>query len=116
MVRRAFVPFVVAFALLLAVALTLALTGPRMAAVGRALGKERGPLSPAFQTLANHPVLWIPIQTRVAIALGIVMLKIVKPELDGSLLTIAVAIILGIVSALPLPSRQRAQTDTLTVK
>jgi hypothetical protein len=43
----------------------------------------------------------------VAITLGIVFLKIVKPDLDGSLLTIGVAIVLGIASALPMPRSER---------
>lgn len=96
-------------ALVLGVVLTLALTGPRMAAVGRALSKEHGPVSQTFQALTNHPILWISIQTRVAIALGIVLLKIIKPDLGGSLVTIAIAIVLGLVSALPMPRRQQAQ-------
>ena len=66
-------------------------------------------MSNTFHSLANHPVLWISIQTRVAIALGIVFLKTAKPDLGGSLLTIGVAIILGLASALPMPRRERAQ-------
>jgi hypothetical protein len=95
--------------LLLVIALSLALTGPRMAAVGRALTTEKGALSNTFHSLANHPLLWISIQTRVAIALGIVFLKIAKPDLGGSLLTIGVAIVLGLVSSLSMPRRERAQ-------
>ncbi len=88
------------------IALSVALTGPRMAAIGRALATEKGPLSPSLQQLANHPLLWISIQTRVAIALGIVFLMTVKPALGGSLLTIGVAIVLGL--ALSLPMKRRA--------
>ena len=95
--------------LVLVIALSLALTGPRMTAVGRALATEKGALSKTFHSLANHPLLWISIQTRVAIALGIVFLKTAKPDLGGSLLTIGVAIILGLATALPLPRRERAQ-------
>ncbi len=65
-------------ALVLAVVLTMALTGPRMAAIGLALTREKGPVSHTHQNLANHPLLWISIQTRVAIALGIVFLMTVK--------------------------------------
>ena len=96
-------------ALILGVVLMLALTGPRMAAIGRALTTERGPVSHTFQNLANNPILWISIQTRVAIALGIVFLKTAKPDLGGSLLIIGVAIVLGLASALPVPRRERAQ-------
>lgn len=95
--------------LALVIALSLALTGPRMAIIGQALVKEKRPVSQTFNNLANHPFLWISIQTRVAIALGIVFLKTAKPDLAGSLITIGVAIILGLASALSIPRRERAQ-------
>jgi hypothetical protein len=95
-------------ALVLVIVLSVALSGPRMAAIGQALATEKGPLSQTFHSIANHPLLWISIQTRVAIALGIVFLKTAKPDLSGSLLTIGVAIVLGIASALPVPRHERA--------
>ena len=91
---------VVLGALVLIIVLSVALTKPRMLAIGQALAMEKGPLSQTFHNLVNHPILWISIQTRVAIALGIVFLKIAQPALVGSLLTIGLAIVLGIVSAL----------------
>jgi hypothetical protein len=97
-------------ALILVIVLTMALTGPRMAAVGQGLAKEKGQLSQNFHSLANNPLLWISIQTRVAIALGIILLKTTKPDFGGSLLILGVAIVLGLASALPLPRRERAQT------
>ena len=96
-------------ALALVIVLSVALTGPRMAAIGRALATEKGQVSKTYHSLASHPLLWISIQTRVAIALGIVFLKTAKPDLGGSLLTIGVAIALGLASALPMPRRERAQ-------
>lgn len=101
--------FVSLGALVLVIVLSLALTGPRMAVIGQALATEKGAVSKTFHSLANHPLLWISIQTRVAIALGIVFLKTAKPDLGGSLLTIGVAIVLGLASALPVPRRERAQ-------
>jgi hypothetical protein len=95
--------------LVLVIALAQAVTAPRMAAVGQALVAEKGPFSKTFRSLANHPLLSISIQIRVAITLGIVFLKIAKPDLGGSLLTIGVAIVLGIASALPMPHRKPAQ-------
>jgi hypothetical protein len=59
----------------------------------------------------DHPLLWIASQTRVVITLGIVFLMSVKPDLIGSLLTIDVATVLGLVSALPIPGRERAQQE-----
>ena len=98
--------------LVLLIALSLALTGPRMAAVGRALAKETGQVSQTFQSLAHQPLLWISIQTRVAITLGIVVLKTARPEIGGSLLILGVAIVLGLALSLPLPRRERAQEVT----
>jgi len=60
----------------------------------------------------NDPLLWISIQTRMAIVFGIVFLKITKPDVVGSLLTIGIAIIVGIVSALPVTRVGRTQERT----
>ena len=96
-------------ALVLVIVLAQVVTAPRMMAIGQALATEKGPLSTTFHSLANHPLLSISIQTRAAIALGIVFLKIAKPDWGGSLITIGVAIVLGVVSALPMPRRERVQ-------
>ncbi len=95
--------------LVLVILLSVALSRPRMAAIGRALATETGRLSPTFYGLANQPLLWISIQTRAAIILGIVFLKVAKPDLGGSLLALGVAIVLGIASALPMTVRGRVQ-------
>ncbi len=100
---------VVLGSLVLEIVLFVVLTGPRMAAIGQTLAAEKRPVSQTFHSLANHPLLWISVQTRVAIVLGIVFLKIAKPGLGGSLLTIGVAIVLGLASALPVLRRERAQ-------
>jgi hypothetical protein len=88
--------------LILVIVLAQALTAPRMAAIGRVLATEKGSVPQTFHKLVNDPILWISIQTRVALILGIIFLKIAKPGLGGSLLTISVAIILGIASVLPM--------------
>jgi hypothetical protein len=95
--------------LVLVIVLGMALTGPRMTDIVRALGNEKGPVSPNLHALANHPFLWISVQTRVAIALGMVFLMTVKPGWGGSLLTIAIAVILGLASALSILRRVRVQ-------
>ena len=95
-------------ALVLVIVLTRALTAPRMAVIGQTLAMEKGPVSQTFQKLLNDPILWISIQTRVAIVLGIIFLKIAKPDLVGSLFTIGIAIVLGIASVLP--TRRPVQT------
>jgi hypothetical protein len=91
--------------LVLVIALSAALTRPRMAAMGRALAAPKWLDRANWQRLANHPLLWASIQTRVAIALAIIFLKIAKPDLGGSLAVMGVAIVLGLASALPLPRR-----------
>lgn len=99
--------------LIAVIVLSLALSGSRMAAIGRALATEQGAVSQTFHRLANHPLLWISIQTRVAITLGIVLLKTARPDLSVSLLIIGVAIVLGLVSALPMPRRERGTRETV---
>ncbi len=96
-------------ALVLVIALSLVLTGPRMFPIGRALATAS--TVQTIHALASHPLLWISIQTRIAVALGIVILKVAKPDWAGSLLAIGVAIILGIVSALPASRYEQAPAD-----
>lgn len=95
--------------LFLMIVLVMALTGPRMAAIGRTLAAEKRPVSQTTRILASHPLLWISIQTRVTIALGIVFIMMVKPDFVGSLVIIVVAILLGLTSTLPVPLQDRAQ-------
>jgi hypothetical protein len=93
----------------LMIAFAIALTRPRMAAIGQALATEKRPVSQTLHSLASHPLLWISIQTRVALLLGILLLMIAKPEWGGTLITTGVAIVLGIASALPVFRRERTQ-------
>ncbi len=94
-------------ALVVVIALAQVLTAPRMAAIGRTLATA--PTAPSFHSLASHPLLWVSIQTRIAIVLGIVLLKTAKPDWGGSIAIIGVAIALGIVSALAMQRRVGAQ-------
>lgn len=94
-------------ALVLVIALSLVLTGPRMAAIGQAL--RTASTAQTFHQLASHPLLWLSIQTRIAIVLGIVFLKTTRPDWSGSLFIIAVAIVLGIASTLSASRREGAQ-------
>jgi hypothetical protein len=99
----------IALAATILLAVIGALTGSRMAAIGRAVPTESGSLSPAFRQRLHDPFLLVSTQTRVAIALGIVFLMTVKPGLGGTLLTIGVAIILGLASTWPMWSRGRTK-------
>jgi hypothetical protein len=96
-------------ALGLLIGLSATLTRPRMRAFGQALATGHGPTSTAFQTLVNHPLLWVSIQARAAVTLGIILLKIAKPDLGRSLLIVCVALVLGIASAMPMLPREQAQ-------
>ena len=98
--------------LALVIILALVLTGPRMKAMGQALMMGKGALTKAFYSAANNSLLWVSIQTRVALALGIVFLKITKPDLAGSLITIGAAIVLGVASVVPLPRGEQAPAGT----
>ena len=93
----------------LLIVLAAALTGPRMAAIGRTFTAQKTTPSDAFRRLANHPILGLSIRVRTAVALGIVFLKVVQPDLVPSLLTIGVAILLGLASALPIARVIRAR-------
>ncbi len=96
-------------AIVLMILLGMVLTRQRMAAIGKTVSTERGSISSALSQLLHDPVLSISLQIRVAMALGIVFLMTVKPGLGGSLLTIGIAIILGLIPALPMTRRARAQ-------
>lgn len=96
-------------AVVVVIAVSAVLTRPQMATIGQALSTGNGPVPSATRSALHHPALWISIQTRVAIALGIVFLMSVKPDLVGSLLTITVATIAGLVAALPMSRRERVQ-------
>ncbi len=78
------------------------LTGTRQGPIERAAAAERGAVSPALQQRLNDPLLWVSIETRTAIALGIVFLMTIKPGWIGSLLTIVVAVAVGLALSLPM--------------
>jgi hypothetical protein len=97
--------------LLLLAVVGATLTGRRMPPIGRAVAAETGPLSPALRLRLRDPLLWTSVQTRAALALSIVFLMTVKPDLGGGLLTTGVAAVLGLASALPAWGRTRAETQ-----
>jgi hypothetical protein len=103
---------VVLGALVLEIVLFVVLAKPRMATIEQALAAETEFVSQTFHDLVNDPILWISIRTRVAIILAIVFLKIATPDLGGSLLTIGIAIVLGLASALPIFRLERVQAES----
>ena len=98
-------------ALILMVVLGVALTGPRMAGIGRELAAENGPVSSSLHDLLHNSLLWLSLRIRVGMALGIVFLMTLKPDLIGSLITIAVAVLLGLAFSLPARSRDREKVQ-----
>lgn len=88
-------------AMVLMVVVGLVLTVPRMKAIGQAAATENGAISPAFQQRLHDPLLRASLQVRLAIGLGIVFLMTVKPDADLSLLTMGIALGLGLVSVWP---------------
>ena len=101
-------------ALVLIVVVVVALIRPRLGRIERAVASEQGPLAPAVVLLVQQPALWITLQLRFALALGIVFLMTVKPDLNGALITLAVAVVLGLIAALPLLGRGQTQQTSTT--
>lgn len=89
--------------LVLLIVFSAAVTGPRMAAIGRLLPAEKPPVSDAFRRLAGSPALTLSLRLRLALALGIVFLKVLQPDWPGSLSTVAAAMLLAYGSTLPFP-------------
>src|SRR5262249_41090053 len=94
--------------LILIVPTTAVLIAPRRSALVAQLAREApdGGLSLALSQRLHDPVLLATLQTVAALLLGIVFLMTTKPELVGSLIVMAVALVLGLLSSM-LVSRMR---------
>ncbi len=88
-----------------------ALTGSRISSIGQAAAREHGTLSPALRQKLSDPWLWVSIQTRTVIALGIAFMMVVKPSGLGSLLTLGGAVILGLALSLFTTRRNGRQRE-----
>ncbi len=95
----------------LLILLSAILTRPRTTALEKALAEEEGTLSQTFRELANHRQMELSLKTRVTTALGIVFLMTVKPGLEGSLLTMAIAIATGLAWSIHLPIGKQSQKE-----
>ena len=84
-----------------------ALTGPRLARIGRAIGAESGPLSERLREGLRDPILWTSLRTRLGIVVGTVFVMTVKPDAVGSLLALTAALALGLASSVPALRRSR---------
>lgn len=89
----------------------------RIKASGRALAQESGgaddPLTLEMKRLTHNPALWIATQLAAGQALGVVFMMTVKPELVGSLLTLAVALALGAAAGVA-TAKPRRRPDAAT--
>lgn len=98
-------------AVVLLVVLGAALTGRRMAPIGRSVAAESGSISTPLRQRLADPLLWASLRIRTAIALGIVFLMTVKPDLLGSLITMGMACVLGLAFSLPAWNRSRGKVQ-----
>jgi hypothetical protein len=85
------------------------LTAPRMRALQKASSDQQGELSAELDALRYHPLLWVSMMARVGAGLGIIFLMSVKPALMGSLIVIAVSIVVGLAVGMMLMSVRRNQ-------
>ncbi|GER89856.1 hypothetical protein KDW_40180 [Dictyobacter vulcani] len=84
------------------------LIGPRRRALIKQLehSAPEGKISLALSQHIYNPILWTTSQTTAVLLLGIVFLMTTKPDLGGSLIVMAVALVFGLLSSL-LISRRR---------
>ena len=81
-----------------------AANGRRIVAIEETLASEKGALSPAILQQLHAPEFWTSLRLRTAVLIGIVFLMTIKPGLVGALLTIGIALSLGvIIDKLPRP-------------
>lgn len=99
--------------LVLVVLLVITLIRPRLARIEQALAVADGGSAPSLHSLVQHPQLWVTIQIRFALALSIIFLMTVKPDLNDALLIVTSAIALALVATLPLLARERRRPTTV---
>ncbi len=87
-------------ALVLLVIIVLAFVAPRLRAIGQTMAATAGVFTPALAQQLQARPLWIALQTRLAIALGIVYLMTVKPDLVSSLIAMTVFVVVGLITGL----------------
>ena len=81
---------------------------PRTKAIVKMAGEvEAGPIPTTLGRRIHDPILAVGLQTAATIVLGIVFLMTTKPALTGSIITMAVALALGLASGLPLWIKHR---------
>ncbi len=84
--------------LLLMVPAVAIVVAPRRSAIVKQLAREApvGEISPALRQLLHDPVLFAVVQTVAALLIGLIFLMTTKPDLVGSIVVMAVALVLGL--------------------
>jgi hypothetical protein len=72
-----------------------ALTGPRLMTMSKLFSGEKV-RDPVVQQFGTMRVLWVSLQVRILMVLEITFLMTVKPGVSGSLIALAIAILLGL--------------------
>ncbi|HEY3062210.1 MAG TPA: hypothetical protein VGL99_24835 [Chloroflexota bacterium] len=87
------------------------ISGLRMPGITRDLEHQHGPLQPALRRRLADPLFLASIQVRTAIAVGILFLMTVKPDMTASIAAIGVAIVVGLALSFPALNRARMKTQ-----
>jgi hypothetical protein len=96
----------IGFFSLLFIAVLGAVSGIRLGRILATAVKGQGALAEDIRAALQPPLFVASVRTRTAVAFGVVFVMTVKPDAAGSLLVVAMALVLGIASAIPL-LRQR---------
>nr|BBH93565.1 hypothetical protein KTA_17640 [Thermogemmatispora argillosa] len=91
---------------------------PVNGAHGRRLGAllaqaSEGPVSLELRQALTYPLHWATTITTSFLAIGIVFLMVIKPDLAGTLVTILIALIFGIISSWLMIRRNRASATAV---
>jgi hypothetical protein len=93
-------PWVALLSLVL-IAIVFCVSSVRVRRLGAAVADAHGPLNLDALRRARDPVVLASVQLRVAMVLGITYLMTSKPDASGSLLVMAVAVVLGLLASVP---------------
>ena len=95
----------IGFISLLFIAVLGAVSGIRLSRILANTGSGQGSLGDDLRHKLQAPLFVASVRTRTAVALGVVFLMTVKPDAPASFLVVAVALALGIASAVPVLRR-----------
>lgn len=92
----------------------ITVSGRRLTAIHRAAHESSdGPVSSTLREQIEDPVLRTAVQAGVFVAVGIVFLMTIKPDVLGSLGTMVVAVGLGLASTVPMWQRRRLRVPSV---